>query len=146
MIELSVNGEVLSRKPPADTAGALTTFKVQWDPLAAGQYVLVARSQNHAGVWSSQTSSVVTLTGPQALVEVEQPPMVITPSATAADLATPTPTPACVDRAGFVADVRTPTTPTSPLGGASSRSGGCGTTAPARGTKATRSCSSMGRP
>jgi hypothetical protein len=109
MIELSVNGEVLSRKPPPDTAAALITSKVLWDPLAAGQYVLVARSQNHAGVWGAQTSSVVTLVEPEALVEVELP-VGITPSATAPvrELPTTTPTPACLDRAGFVADVTIP--------------------------------------
>jgi len=108
MIELSVNGEVLSRKPPEDAASPLTLMKVAWDPLAPGEYVLVARAQNHAGAWSPQTGSIVTLI---ERGEMEQPPA-ITPAASRTPppvvLPTSTPTPACVDRASFIADVTIP--------------------------------------
>jgi Ig-like domain from next to BRCA1 gene len=104
MIELSINGEVLSRRPPEDTSAALSMMKVQWDPAAAGEYVLVARAQDHSGAWSPQASSVVTLLGPLVNLQMVTPTSTPTTSVTP----TPTPTPACVDRAAFVADVRIP--------------------------------------
>jgi hypothetical protein len=123
MIELSVNGEVLSRRPPDDTAAPLTTTKVQWDPAAAGEYVLAARSQNHAGTWSPAASSKVTLTGPQVVAEVGQPPLVITPTFTPAPVRAlnPTWTPfpaaaACTDAAKFIADVTFPDNTDIPAG------------------------------
>jgi hypothetical protein len=103
LIELSINGEVLSRKPPDDTASALVTHRVQWDPPGPGEYLLVARAQNHAGAWSGQASNRVTLID---LLPLE----IITATPTPAQITIPTwtPTPACVDRAGFVADVTVP--------------------------------------
>jgi hypothetical protein len=103
-VELSVNGEVLSRRPPDDTTAALVTHHVAWDPQAPGEYVLAARAQNHAGQWSPLTSSVVTLTGGAPPVRVVLP----SPTPTAAPLPSATPTPACTNKAAFVADVTIP--------------------------------------
>ena len=63
LIEVAVNGEVLSRRPPEDPQSPLAISRVIWDPRQAGQYVLVARAKSQAGEWSAETSSVVTLTG-----------------------------------------------------------------------------------
>ncbi|HET7010158.1 MAG TPA: hypothetical protein VFI11_05235 [Anaerolineales bacterium] len=109
MIELSVNGEVLSRRPPDDTDSALTTFSAEWDPQEAGLYVLTARAQNQGGEWGAPTNNEVTLIGPQVADVVE--PLEITPSltptATASATATATATPTSTS------------TPTAPLGGLS---------------------------
>ena len=112
-VELSVNGEVLSRRPPDNTSAPLVTHHVAWDPQAPGEYVLTARAQNHAGAWSTVATSNVTLTGPGALVEIPGGPLVVlTPTFTPspAQIVTPTwtPTPACVDKAAFVADITIP--------------------------------------
>lgn len=107
LIEVSVNGEVLSRRPPDDTASPLTLMKVAWDPPAPGEYVLVARAQDHGGAWSPQTSSIVTLTGRG---QIEPPSVTPAPWRTPRPDVTPTPTTvaACIDKAGFIADVTIP--------------------------------------
>jgi len=107
-VELSVDGEVLSRRPPDDSSAPLVTHHVEWDPQAPGEYVLTARAQNHAGAWSTVATSNVTLTGP--LTRPVEPTARATPTWTPTVLLTPTwtPTPACVDRATFIADVRIP--------------------------------------
>jgi hypothetical protein len=110
MVELSINDEVLSRRPPDSTSEELVTVRIDWDPQAAGDYMLVARAQNQAGAWSGQASSRVTI-GPAA-VRPGGPVTVLTPTftPTGAQLVTPTwtPAPACVDQAAFVADVTIP--------------------------------------
>ena len=68
-IEVAVNGEVLSRRPPEDPQAPLAISRVSWDPQQPGQYVIVARAQSQAGVWSAETSSVVTLTGGDAIAQ-----------------------------------------------------------------------------
>jgi hypothetical protein len=77
LIEVAVNGEVLSRRPPVDPQSSLAVSHVIWDPHQAGQYVLVARARSQAGVWSAETSSVVTLTGADSIAE---PPARPTPT------------------------------------------------------------------
>jgi hypothetical protein len=123
MVELSVNDEVLTRRPPDSTTDPLVTFRADWDPQTPGEYVLVVRAQNHAGVWSAQSSSRVTLTGPVA--RIEQPafvtprpsrtprPVFVTPrpSRTLRSAVAPTWTPVpaiCTDVARFIADVTIP--------------------------------------
>ena len=118
-VELSVNGEVLSRRPPNDASAPLVTQHVDWDPQTPGEYLLTARAQNHAGAWSPAAVSNVTLTGPEVLAEIPGGPVIVpsttfTPEARA--LITPTwtltpswtPTPACLDKAAFIADVTIP--------------------------------------
>jgi len=112
-VELSVNGEVLSRRPPDNTSSRLVTQHVAWDPSAPGTYVLTARAQNHAGVWSTIATSNITLTGPEAVAEIPGGPLIeLTPSFTPspAQVVTPTwtPTPTCTDKAAFVADITIP--------------------------------------
>jgi hypothetical protein len=118
LVELSVNGEVLSRKPPEDTRAPLVTHRVAWDPPSPGEYLLAARAQNASGDWSGQASSRVTI-GPVA-VRPGGPVVVVTPTFTpaAAQLVTPTwtPAPACTDRAAFVADVTIPDNTSMPAG------------------------------
>jgi hypothetical protein len=95
MIELSVNGEILSRRAPEDTAAPLVTFRVLWDPSEAGLYHLSAQAQSHGGAWGALTSSDVTLIWPEVLVTsspvVTTAPLTPTPTATLA--ITPTSTP-----------------------------------------------------
>ncbi len=82
-IEVAVNGEVLSRRPPEDPQSPLAISRVIWDPQQAGQYVLVARAQSQAGVWSAETSSVVTLTGGESTPQqAERPAPTSRPTAT----------------------------------------------------------------
>jgi hypothetical protein len=112
-VELSINGEVLSRRPPDDASAPLVTHHVDWDPQAPGEYVLTARAQNHAGAWSPAAVSNVTLTGPEVLAEIPGGPVIV-PSTTstpeARTLITPssTPAPACLDKAKYIADVTIP--------------------------------------
>lgn len=110
LVEISVNNEVLSRRPPDSTSASLVTFRVDWGPASPGDYILVVRAQDHAGVWSAPSSTHVVLS--EAGV-IRGPNLVPTP--------TPTPVPqrpvpptrtaapaACTDRAAFVADITIP--------------------------------------
>ncbi|MBF8255824.1 MAG: N BRCA1 IG protein [Anaerolineales bacterium] len=102
MIEVAVNGEVLSRRPPDNSKGPLVTFRADWDPQSPGEYLLAARAQDHSGAWGEATVNKVILTGavPRASV--------VTPTTTPTASASPPSTPACVDRAEFVTDVTFP--------------------------------------
>ena len=94
-LEVAVNGEVLSRRPPEDPQSPLAISRVIWDPQQAGQYVLVARSQSQAGVWSAETSSVVTLTGDDFIAQQPEGPTPTsrpTATRTVPPQSTPTPT------------------------------------------------------
>lgn len=83
LIEVAVNGEVLSRRPPEDPQSPLAILRVIWDPDQAGRFVLVARAQSQAGVWSAETSSVVTLTGIDSVTpQPERPTPTHQPSVT----------------------------------------------------------------
>jgi len=77
LLEVAVNGEVLSRRPPDDTGSTLAMSRVTWDPQQAGRYVISAKAQSQAGGWSAETSSVVTLTGGDSIAE---PPARPTPT------------------------------------------------------------------
>lgn len=91
MIELSINGEVLSRRPPDDTGAALVTFRVMWDPSEAGLYHLSARAQSHSGLWSALTTHDVTLVHPERLATPGPSPTATpTPTLTPAITASPT--------------------------------------------------------
>ncbi len=120
MVEVSVNGEVLSRRPPDDISNPLVTFRADWDPQAPGEYLLAVRAQNHAGVWSAESSTSVTLTGPAT--RVQQPPLVTprpsrTPPPAVEPTRRPTPAPAaCTDAAKFIADVTIPDNTNLPAG------------------------------
>jgi len=95
LIEVAVNGEVLSRRPPEDPQSSLAVSHVIWDPQQTGQYVLVARAQSQAGVWSAETSSVVTLTGDDFIAQQPEGPTPTsrpTATRTVPPQSTPTPT------------------------------------------------------
>ena len=113
LVEVAVNGTVLSRRPPDDSRSSLAVSRVAWDPQQAGSYVLSAKAKNQAGTWSAETSAVVTLvTGEPAARPSPQPaPTRTAPPAQSAptrSAPTPTPPPACTDVAGFIADVTIP--------------------------------------
>jgi len=121
MVEVSVDGEVLVRRAPEDTASPLTTFYIDWDPQYGGEVILSARAFSHGGTWGSTTTNTVTLTGPVAsssLPAVQQPPAatpraqptVSRPTRTPLPRVVPSVTPifACTNVAKFVADVNFP--------------------------------------
>lgn len=114
LVEISVNGEVLSRRPPDSTSTPLVTFRADWDPQTAGEYLLLVRAQNNAGTWSSQSSARVVLSGPRTVAEQPVRPAVTTPTYTPAPIRvvdptwTPSPAAACTDKARFIADVTIP--------------------------------------
>jgi len=111
LVEISINDEVFSRRPPESTSTSLVTFRADWDPQAPGEYTLLVRAQNNAGVWSDASSTRVVVTEAEVITG---PILVLTP--TSAPLpqrpALPTRTAAlaaaCTDRAAFVTDVTIP--------------------------------------
>jgi hypothetical protein len=105
LIEVAVNGEVLSRRPPDDPQSPLAVSRVIWDPHQAGQFVLVARAKSQAGAWSAETSSVVTLTGADSIARQAEP---LTPTSRPTATRTLTPRETLISTATPV-DTSTPT-------------------------------------
>jgi hypothetical protein len=81
-VELSVNGQIVQNTPNADTSQTLVLTKQQWSPPGPGNYTLMVRAQNSAGVWGEYAQAIVTIgsTGTQP-TPVAPPPFVV-PSAT----------------------------------------------------------------
>jgi len=79
-VELSVNGQVVQTTPNTDTTQTLVLTKQQWSPPGPGNYTLMVRAQNSAGVWGEYAQAIVTVGGTQP-PPVAPPPFVV-PSAT----------------------------------------------------------------
>ena len=60
-VELSVNGAALRTDPNPDSGGTLATMRQKWTPSGPGNYVLMVRAQNSAGIWGDYAQAVVTV-------------------------------------------------------------------------------------
>jgi len=90
-VELSVNGEVVSRQTTPDSKQPLVTVKYTWQPSLGGTHVLRVRALSSKGVWSSYAESTINIqapTQPQPTQPAEQP----TPTQPSASASTSTPT------------------------------------------------------
>lgn len=89
-VELKANGSLLATLPNTDMGRLLTTLKYLWSPAAPGNYTLSARAQSSDGLWGSETTVVVTVTGSTATPVI---PIVDSGTPTLVDTLTPTPSP-----------------------------------------------------
>lgn len=84
-VELSVNGQVVQTTPNTDTSQTLVLTKQQWVPPGPGNYTLMVRAQNSAGVWGEYAQVVVTIAGAGTPSPTPvAPPLFVAPSATPA--------------------------------------------------------------
>ncbi len=107
-VELSVNGQVVQTSPNVETAQTLALTKQQWAPPGAGNYTLMVRAQNSAGVWGEYAQAIVTVQGTEPQPPPVAPPPLVLPSATPVSkpsAATPSPLPAATIT--FYADATT---------------------------------------
>jgi hypothetical protein len=86
-VELSVNGQIMQTTPNLDTAQTLVVTKQQWSPPGAGNYTLMVRAQNSAGVWGEYAEAIVTVEAAEM-----QPPLP-SPVSTAPPIVVPSTTP-----------------------------------------------------
>jgi len=61
LLEITVNGELLSRIENPSPGHLLLTAKADWNPPAPGVYTIQARGKNSAGDWSSYARAQVTV-------------------------------------------------------------------------------------
>ncbi len=66
VVQLSVNGIVVQSDANLDTTKTLVTMSQSWTPQTPGNYTLLVRAQNSAGVWGDYAQAVVTVQGAAA--------------------------------------------------------------------------------
>lgn len=104
-VEFSVNGQVAQTSPNVDTSQTLVLTKQMWLPPAPGNYTLMVRAQNSAGVWGEYAQVVVTVQGAGTQPPQVAPPPFVIPSATVVTKpGVPTPSPLPAASITFYAD------------------------------------------
>ena len=68
VVELSMDGQVLSNLVTPDSKQPLVSLKYTWQPTVSGSHVIRVRAQSSKGEWSTFAESMVTVQG-----EVQQP-------------------------------------------------------------------------
>ncbi len=107
-VELSVNGQVVQTTPNADTSQTLVLTRQSWSPPGPGNYTLMVRAQNSAGVWGEYAQAVVTVGSASMPPTPVAPPPFVVPSATPVPKpGAPTLTPLPAATIAFYADATT---------------------------------------
>ncbi len=65
MVELSIDGSVVSSITSPDANQKVVALRYTWNPPASGSHTLQARAQNKAGAWSNLATAAVTIQGAQ---------------------------------------------------------------------------------
>lgn len=73
MVELSVNGEVVSSVASPDSDQQVVALKYTWTPSAPGSHTLRVRAQGSGGNWSDYSAITVTIEGQEEAPPAEQP-------------------------------------------------------------------------
>ena len=63
VVELSIDGTVVSSITSPDANQKVVALKYTWNPLASGNHTLQVRAQNKAGAWSNSATAAVTIQG-----------------------------------------------------------------------------------
>jgi hypothetical protein len=76
VVELSIDGAVVSSIASPDASTKVVALRYTWNPPAAGSHVLQVRAQNKSGAWSNFATSSVTIQGapPAATQQAPQAP------------------------------------------------------------------------
>lgn len=89
MVELSVNGEILSAVPSPDPSQQVVALKYSWTPVVSGSHTIRVRAMDSQGNWSDFAAVTVNVEAAQQAqannppAQPEQPKATDTPSATA---------------------------------------------------------------
>jgi len=90
LIELSVNGEVVSSIASSDSSQNVVALKYVWQPSVSGSHTIRVRAQNSGGAWSDFSTTTINIEGGQQVqqpqdsaTEPEDPKATDTPSPTA---------------------------------------------------------------
>lgn len=73
VVELSIDGAVVSSIASPDASTKVVALRYTWNPPAAGNHTLQVRAQNKSGAWSNFATSAVTIQGapPAATQQVQ---------------------------------------------------------------------------
>ena len=65
VVELSIDGAVVSSIASPDSSTKVVALRYTWNPPSAGSHTLQVRAQNKSGAWSNFATSAVTIQGAQ---------------------------------------------------------------------------------
>ena len=91
VVELSIDGTVVSSITSPDANQKVVALKYTWNPPASGNHTLQVRAQNKAGAWSNFATAAVTIQGEQPPAQQQGQQSTNTPEPT--DTPEPTATP-----------------------------------------------------
>ena len=74
VIELSINGEVVSSFTSPDSNQKVFALNHTWQPSVSGSHTIRVRAQNSAGAWSDFSAATVNIEGGQQAPQEQDPP------------------------------------------------------------------------
>lgn len=103
VVELSIDGAVVSSISSPDASQKVVALRYIWNPPASGSHILQVRAQNKAGAWSDFATAAVTIQGAQPPTEQQQQQA---PQATSTPEPTRTPGPTATPDKVTIYDVK----------------------------------------
>ena len=91
VVELSIDGAVVSSIASPDSSSKVVALRYTWNPPSAGNHTLQVRAQNKSGAWSNFATSAVTIQGAQPTAQQQAPQATNTPEPTKKPEPTATP-------------------------------------------------------
>ena len=81
VVELSIDGAVVSSIASPDSSTKVVALRYTWNPPSAGSHTLQVRAQNKSGAWSNLVTSAITIQGaqPTRCSQQQQAPQAPTP-------------------------------------------------------------------
>jgi hypothetical protein len=92
VVELSVNGQVVSNLVTPDSKQPLVALKYTWQPTASGTHIFRVRAQSSKGDWSPFAETMVTIQGEVQQQQQQQQQQIESPTNTPEPTHTPEPT------------------------------------------------------
>ena len=86
VVELSIDGAVVSSITSPDANQKVVALKYTWNPPASGNHTLQVRAQNNAGAWSNSATAAVTVQGSPQATNTPGPTDTPEPTATPKDM------------------------------------------------------------
>jgi hypothetical protein len=108
VVELSIDGAVVSSITSPDASQKVVALKYTWNPTGPGSHTLQVRAQTKTGAWSNTAAATITIQGAQQQQQppAQQPPQQQAPQATNTPEPTKTPEPTATPDKVTIFDVK----------------------------------------